>query len=323
MGWRNTFPASPRTFHPPPIEMYLASSKVAARTLAAISTACAVFTAFTSTARAQSLGAANDYNAFIFGNFTSSGSDTEGRLAVGGNADLTGYSVGSSLGTTGGNTLVVGNNLTFSNGQVNKGNAVYGNTATTSSFGIPDGSLIQGNPIDFAAAQSQLTGLSGSLAGMGANGTFTDSYGTLQFVGTDPSLNTFTVTAPSVNSANGIQITAPANSTVVINIGGTSIDFDYFGISIMNTDKQHVLYNFYEATTLSIAGITVQGSVLAPLANVSFTNGNVEGTLIANNVSGNGEYHNHKFQGNLPIPEPSGVALVGLSLASLAFRRRR
>ena len=303
--------------------MYLASSKVAARTLAAISTACAVFTAFTSTARAQSLGAANDYNAFIFGNFTSSGSDTEGRLAVGGNADLSGYSVGTSLDTTGGNTLVVGNNLTFTNGQVNKGNAVYGSSATTSGFGIPDGSLIQGNPVDFASAQSQLTQLSGSLAGMGANGSFNDHYGTLQFVGTDPALNTFTVTAPSVNSANGIQINAPANSTVIINIGGDNIFFDYFGISIANTDKQKVLYNFYEATTLTIAGITVQGSVLAPLANVSFTNGNVEGTLIANNVTGNGEYHDFKFQGTLPIPEPSGVALVGLSLASLAFRRRR
>jgi len=303
--------------------MYLASSKVAARTLAAISTACAVFTAFTSTARAQSLGAANDYNAFIFGNFTSSGSDTEGRLAVGGNADLSGYSVGTSLDTTRGNTLVVGNNLTFTNGQVNKGNAVYGSSATTSGFGIPDGGLIQGNPVDFASAQSQLTQLSGSLAGMGANGSFNDHYGTLQFVGTDPALNTFTVTAPSVNSANGIQINAPANSTVIINIGGDNIFFDYFGISIANTDKQKVLYNFYEATTLTIAGITVQGSVLAPLANVSFTNGNVEGTLIANNVTGNGEYHDFKFQGTLPIPEPSGVALVGLSLASLAFRRRR
>jgi choice-of-anchor A domain-containing protein len=303
--------------------MYLAFSKVAARTLATLSTACAVFTAFTPAARAQSLGEASDYNAFIFGDFTSSGSDTEGRLAVGGNANLSGYSVGTSLPTTGGNSLVVGNNLTFTNGQVNKGNAVYGASANTSNLGIPDGTLMQGSPIDFAAAQSQLTQLSGSLAGMVANGSFNDHYGTLQFVGTDTTLNTFTVTAPSVNSANGIQINAPANSTVVINIGGDNIFFDYFGISIANTDKQHVLYNFYEATTLTIAGITVQGSVLAPLANVSFTNGNLEGTLIANSVSGNGEYHNHKFQGTLPIPEPSGIALAALSLASLAFRRRR
>ncbi|WAC19484.1 choice-of-anchor A family protein [Luteolibacter sp. SL250] len=303
--------------------MYLASSKVAARTLAAVSTACAVFTAFTPSASAQSLGAASDYNVFIFGNFTSSGSDTEGRLAVGGNADLTNYSVGSSLPTSGGNTLVVGNNLTFTSGQVNKGDAVYGNTASTSNFGIPDGSLVKGSPIDFSAAQSQLTQLSGSLAGMAANGSFNDYYGTLQFVGSDPSLNTFTVTAPSVNSANGIQINAPANSTVVINIGGDNIFFDNFGISIANTDKQRVLYNFYEATALTIAGISVQGSVLAPLANVTFSNGNVEGTLIANNVTGQGEYHNYKFQGTLPVPEPSGAALLGLSLASLAFRRRR
>jgi choice-of-anchor A domain-containing protein len=303
--------------------MYLANSKVAARMLAAISTACAVFTALSPSVSAQSLGVASDFNLFTFGNFSSSGSDTEGRLAVGGNAELTNYSVGTSLGSIGGNSLVVGQNLIFAGGQVNKGDAVYGNTATTSNFGIPDGSLIKGSPIDFEAARTQLTDLSGSLAGLSANGSFNNHYGTLQFVGTDSSLNSFTITAPSLHSANGITIDAPANSTVVINIGGDDIYFDYLGISITNTDKQHVLYNFYEATKLTIAGISVQGSILAPMANVNFMNGNLEGTLIANNVTGQGEYHNFKFQGHLPVPEPTGVALFGLSLATLAFRRRR
>jgi len=316
-------PLVPPGHFTPPTEMHLAPSKVAARTLAAITTACAVFTALTPAVRAQSLGAASDYNVFVFGNFTSSGSDTEGRLAVGGNANLTNYSVGTSLSATGGNTLVVGQALTFNSGQVNKGNAVYGTTVSTSNFGIPNGSVIQGSPIDFAAAQSQLTSLSGQLAGLSSNGTFTDYYGTLQFVGSDAALNTFTVTAPSVNSANGVQINAPANSTVVINISGNNINFDYMGISISNTDKQHVIYNFYEATVLNIAGISVQGSILAPFAAVNFSNGNVEGTLIAASVSGQGEYHNYKFLGTLPVPEPSSAALIGLSLAAIVARRRR
>ena len=303
--------------------MYLASSKVAARTLAALTMACAALVSLPAASHAQSLGAASDHNVFTFGNFTSSGSDTEGRMAVGGNANLTNYSVGSNLASSGGNTLVVGQNLTFASGQVNKGNAVYGTGATTSNFGIPNGSLLQGNPINFSAAQAQLTSLSGQLSGISPNGNFTNYYGTLQFVGTDANLNSFTVTAAAVNSANGIQISAPTNSTVVINIGGTSIDFDYFGISIANTDKQHVIYNFYEATTLNIAGISVLGSVLAPLANVNFSNGNVEGTLIANNVSGQGEYHNYQFLGTLPVPEPSSLALIGLTMATIVGYRRR
>ena len=44
--------------------------------------------AASASASALDLGTAGDYNAFIFGNFTSQNSDTEGRLAAGGNVSL-------------------------------------------------------------------------------------------------------------------------------------------------------------------------------------------------------------------------------------------
>ncbi len=307
--------------HPPKTLMYLASSKVAACTLAAISAAVTSFISLTPVASAQSLGAASEYNAFVFGNFTSAYTDTEGRLAVGGNANLTGYGVGNKVSPAGGNVLVVGGSLTANSGQLYNGTGVYGTTATTSSF---TGSLSKGSPVNFSAAQSYLTGLSGQLAGTSSNGNYNNHYGTLQFVGTDANLNTFAVSGTAVSSANGIQITAPNSSTVVINIGGTTVDFRNFGFTINNTDKQHVIYNFYQATTLNISGISVQGSILAPLADVSFGNGNIEGTLIAKSMSGSGEFHNYKFLGTLPVPEPSGVVLASLgALFFLGFRRRK
>lgn len=92
------------------------------------------------------------------------------------------------------------------------------------------------------------------------------------------------------------------------------------------TDKQRVLFNFYTATSLAISGISVKGSILAPNAAVTFGNGNVEGNLIARELTGSGEAHNFLFSGSLPeisIPEPSVLALAGASLVLAGTRRRR
>jgi choice-of-anchor A domain-containing protein len=156
-------------------------------------------------------------------------------------------------------------------------------------------------------------------------------YGTLQFVGTNANLNTFVVQAADFNSANGIQIDAPTGSTVVINVAGLNVNFQNLGINFTNlngdatgaTDKTHVVYNFYQAQTLGISGISVQGSVLAPLANVTFSNGNIEGNLVAGNLTGSGETHDYPFVGTLPIPEPSSLALVAATFGGFLMRRRR
>src|SRR6185295_12199182 len=58
----------------------------------------------------QPLGTAGGFNLFVLGNLTQSGSDTEGRMAVGGNATLASYSVGARL-TGASDVLVVGGNL--------------------------------------------------------------------------------------------------------------------------------------------------------------------------------------------------------------------
>ena len=66
-----------------------------------------------------------DINTLVFGDFISDaagGSDTGGRLFIGGNADLNAYSVGDQLEQSNGDRddLVVGGTLTYKSGTVSK-----------------------------------------------------------------------------------------------------------------------------------------------------------------------------------------------------------
>ena len=107
---------------------------------------------------ASGLGVASDYSAFILGDFHGQYSDIQGRLAVGGNATITGYSVGTGLTDSDGtrDDVIVGGNIDYTNGQVFNGNVVYGGTGHFDMFGIPNGTTRQGNVIDFAKARTDL-----------------------------------------------------------------------------------------------------------------------------------------------------------------------
>ena len=87
---------------------------------------------------------------------------------------------------------------------------------------------------------------------------------------------------------------------MLVNVDGTSDTLHNAGISVNGTTRQKVLFNFPTATSLSISGIAVQGSVLAPRAAVNFSNGTVNGTLIGATFSGSGQLNNYPFTGCLP-----------------------
>jgi choice-of-anchor A domain-containing protein/uncharacterized repeat protein (TIGR01451 family) len=239
------------------------------------------------------LGVAGDFNVFVLGPVTQSYTDSEGRVAAAGDVHLTGYGIGSGLPSSVGqrDDLVVGGQLTYDQGQVFNGNIVYGGTAVLQNVGLPNGTARQGAPVDFAAARTQLDGLSAAFAGMAVNGAEVDAYGTLRLAGADPNLDVFSLSAGELASAKGLNITAPAGATVLVNVCGTAAQMQYFGMAVSGTDPQHVLFNFPDATSLTIAGISVQGSVLAPRADVTFTSGNLEGTLVAGSLTGSGEFH--------------------------------
>lgn len=306
---------------------------------------------------AISLGMAGDYNAFIFGDFTATGSNTQGRLAAGGNVSLSGHGVGGGLpydgsGTT--NTLVAGGNLTMGNwGNIKNGNAVVGGTADLPNNYSPSNGTLSENTtgiINWAAQETYLLGLSRDLSTMTTTGTadyesWTNPRGTMSFAGDGTSAvqvfdvaGSFWSTTHTFTFENNTT-NAPENAAFIFNISGTSVSMQNAGmwtfLSVLKESYDNVIFNFYEATALTISGIDVQGSILAPLADISATGGNINGTVIARSFTGSAGtgLNNRPFESftdpgteaPTPVPEPGTLVVFscGLLFFSALMRRRK
>jgi choice-of-anchor A domain-containing protein len=225
-------------------------------------------------AGAVSLGPAAEYNVFVLGDYNQTGPDTEGKLAVGGDASFTdGFAVGMLLrGEGNGEVMVVGGDTTLSNGKV-YGDATFGgNQAIASNVGfeildtnnqvIRQGNITQGKPIDFAAAGQHLRTLSASLNAQAqavtttkevreewgnrfttiiGNNTKTlfEQYGTSLLTtmeGSDSKLNIFNISADELANTKYFNILAPEDSTVLINVTGEVVSMSGFGFFFNGED---------------------------------------------------------------------------------------
>jgi len=304
------------------------------------------------------LGPAGDFNVFVFNNNTQSGSDAHGKIGVGGNANFGSFTIASALGS-GTDNLIVGGNFSNNGASLKGGMLIGGNATWTGSITTTGRIAVNGNatfadgsvgtpvlvggtytapvyfppntytspatfPFSFTDVANYLTDQADFMASLPFNGTTNILFGGITLNGTDPSFNNFYISAADLAAGTGLTINAPAGSTVVLNVDGSPAFFDNMMINLNGVTEHKVLYNFHNATNLTISSIGVRGSLLAPRADVNFS-GNIDGTLIAKNLTGPGESHLFLFNGNLPpqVPEPATVALLGLALTSLAAVRRR
>jgi len=217
---------------------------------------------------------------------------------------LCNYSVGSSLSSANGGQLVlgVGGNLIFTNGSIENGDAKVGGAAVLSNVGVPDGAVYPYTDpdINFTDDFTYLTETSSDLSTLTATGQTTFDDGDLTLTGTDPTINVFSVSSSDLSSTDLWTISAPAGSHVIVNIPGGQNSLVGLQINLVGVSNTTIILNFYESTSLTISQTSVQGTVLAPLAVVNFTNGNIDGSLFCVSVFGDGETH-------LALPVPIKV----------------
>jgi choice-of-anchor A domain-containing protein len=175
------------------------------------------------------------------------------------------------------------------------GEAAYGGSYSADGTVVfPRGnSATAGTPINFAAKFAELRGLSSQLGSLAVNGTTSyESWGGIMLQGTNPEVNVFEVNASAFTGATLFYIEAPANSLAVVNVRGASAQFSGFGISFGGGINQHgVLYNFVDATSINANGFGFWGTVLAPNADVNFSNGSFDGGFYAKSFTGYAEGH--------------------------------
>lgn len=178
----------------------------------------------------------------------------------------------------------------------------------------------------------------------------------ITFTGTEQGLNVFDIGAGDLENISELNLQVPEESTVLINVRGDVATLGGFGF-FLGEDKrdcnqggttsgsthlwcrdraQNVLFNFSDAKTLNLSEIGFMGSILAPNADVNFSNGHINGNLIARSLKGDGQSNLHLFNSQSDrvaqrelvsepesVPEPATLAGLGLVAVGLGVSRRR
>ncbi len=278
------------------------------------------------------LGVAAPYNLLVLGKMANLTDAVQGRVAVGGDLSVRSLHIGQQHQEYGSENLtpdparadlIVGGDIVASSGiQVS-----HGSFSFTGGFQLVDGGfsikgadgIISVNsqnadsyrlppPFDFSFAKFQMESLSQGLAQLSENEWGTVLEGnveidnqTLVLFGTQANFEgtyVFFVDGADFGRVLNVELTDVAiGATIIINVGGTQVNLGNPGWHGFDQLTNRILFNFYEAGSLSLQSI--KGSVLAPKADFTASNGEVWGQVIVDrvNTQSASQIHNHPFKG--------------------------
>lgn len=298
------------------------------------------------------LGAASDYNVFVKESFNQPGSVIDGKLAVGGNANIGQTDIGVKYSGQSQDVLNVGGNLTTAQwawGNI-KGNANVGGTLNANNGkNVAQGSLNQGQSINFDSEFAALTNLSKELSGLANTGTTDFLYNNWLILNGASTNGLYVANITSDQLWKATELTGTgltSTDTLVVNVSGVNVNFDSLNygmrenLAALNLSSSNILYNFYEAENINFLYGGFSGTILAPNANLTFNSGRMTGQMIVNSWSGNWGSHaalgDSMFSGyeygppsisssssaNVSESSSWALSLIGL-IALLALRFRR
>jgi choice-of-anchor A domain-containing protein len=234
----------------------------------------------------------NDFNLLVLGDYTG-GTDVRGKVAAGGNITMEHFTVGAEVPADDPeNSLVAGGNLNIRHGGV-FGDAHYvGSTTADGTVTFARGSLSQAEAIEWGVRADELQTLSMQLASLERNGTTQfQSWGGLFLQGSHLRVNVFWVQASQLSNTRYFSLNIPTGSIAVINVLGFSATVANFANAYSGADARSVLFNFPDATNITAYNYGFFGTVLAPFADVNFSNGSFDGGIYAGSMTGNAEGH--------------------------------
>eukprot|EP01126_Amoeba_proteus_P015853 TRINITY_DN171_c0_g1_i1.p1 TRINITY_DN171_c0_g1~~TRINITY_DN171_c0_g1_i1.p1 ORF type:complete len:105 (-),score=15.28 TRINITY_DN171_c0_g1_i1:344-658(-) len=99
----------------------------------------------------------------------------------------------------------------------------------------------------------------------------------------------------ALSTISSITISVPVNALIFITVTGQNVKFGNLGFS-GTYDPSRVLWNFVDASALTMTGMEMVGSILAPKAAIGFSNGEISGSICGSSFQGNGGMKWFPFQ---------------------------
>jgi len=256
-----------------------------------------------------------DFSLFVLGDAKGL-VDVQGPVAAQGNITAENFNLNwrqqepTALVARGNITL---GNITRKTGGTVWGSVLYGGTTFSDT---PEVTYVNGtrpttaydDAIDFVDASNSLLNMSKQVALYDAIKPASPSNHTIKFTGSDSELNVFSIPSTALSGVTVFQFAVPTGSAVIINVTGGTVAFWNAGATtgtgapLSTLNLQSVLWNFPDATTLTISSTTIPGSILAPKAAANFSYGNIVGTVVAKSVASSAELEWNPYQ----VPSSGG-----------------
>lgn len=219
----------------------------------------------------------------------------------------------------------------YASGNVHVSGGTYGDIASGSLTN--NGASVSSHTASSGALDSSAQALSAQLLAMTPTGSF--SYGSwdgdVRLTGSSSGVNVFNIGDagnPTWGQLNTLTFSGPGTGAIV-NVWGASLtNWVNFNLGGLAADK--VIFNFHEADAVSMGGMIVPGSVLAPYSLVTLNGGGVEGAVVASALHGEGAFVGGAAFTGLPatgpaVPEPATwlMMIVGFGAIGAIMRRRK